>query len=237
MENFVNVVLCGLAVNLLACIIWNVSPGIAAKIRERVPWMDKFLNLTVAVILLFACTLFSLLTNDKMKPAAQGGPAIRTAQARTVPPGIKPGAITIKASDGQPLSSSTAATLNKLVDVILQEQTTYVGESFGPDAHENFTRVQLRIFKEEDTPGKIVKALGENQRFLSIVTAIRAMPAAEQQEVLSRAGHTYHPTWNQLEMDSTIDSREELRRGQTEAGQEGERLIAQRIVALVKSLL
>jgi hypothetical protein len=64
------------------------------------------------------------------------------------------------------------------------------------------------------------------KKFTTTAQAIRGLPAQQRSEILNRAATIYKPTWAQL---GRID-----RSGQTDAGQQAEREIARKIVALVK---
>jgi hypothetical protein len=71
--------------------------------------------------------------------------------------------------------------------------------------------------------------LRKDKEFTNVVLALKASPPHEQQKLLDAALNTRRPTWAEL---GRID-----RQGQTEAGQEAEKMIAEAIVNLVKELL
>jgi hypothetical protein len=139
-------------------------------------------------------------------PAASNTPPVNSGNT-PVPPNIKP---------------------DKLIEIIKQQQEKNVRLSYGEEASQNFSSVDLANFVREKTTAKIAEELKGNNEFLDTVSAVKAMPPAERQKLLDRAAVTYKPTWAQL---GKIDPS-----GQTEAGQRAERMIAEAIVNLVKEL-
>jgi hypothetical protein len=126
-------------------------------------------------------------------------------------------------------NSTIKAKPSKLADFIRTEQSKYVKESFGEEAYESFTQKDLDSFTKEKRPAQIVAELRHNNEFLDIVRAIKAMPPAERQRLLASSRELSHPTWRELGRIS--------REGQTDAGQQAERMIAKAIVAEVERLL
>ena len=118
---------------------------------------------------------------------------------------------------------------DSLIDLIRATQRQHVRESWGERASECFTDVNLATFKKENVTKKIVDQLRNDQNFLAIVHALRALNGQQRSELLERASATYKPTWAQL---GKID-----RLGQTDAGQQAEKEIAAAIVELVKEML
>lgn len=136
-----------------------------------------------------------------------------------------------------PSPTSTIGGSNKLVVIIEQQQRVYVGESSGLEAPDNFTTVRLDLFIRNGTVDEIVESLKVDPEFRKVVEDIRAMPPQERETVLREGGVAYSKTWEQLNLDPIIDTPEDLRRGQTRAGQTAQRMIAEGIVNLVRSLL
>jgi len=116
-----------------------------------------------------------------------------------------------------------------LIALIKQQQRVHVRESWGEWDYQCFTWDDLRWFQKEDVPAEITKKLAKDAKFAAIVRGIKEMKPAERNKLLKRASRTYKPTWAQLGRIT--------RAGQTDAGQEAERLIAGAIVQLVTRTL
>jgi hypothetical protein len=89
-------------------------------------------------------------------------------------------------------------------------QRKYVRESFGTNADQCFTDVDLAIFRKNKTVEKIEKELSGSRRMTAIISELKSMPIVQQEEILDKANSTFKPTWAQL---GKIDCA-----GQTEAG-------------------
>jgi len=116
-----------------------------------------------------------------------------------------------------------------LIELIKQEQAIYVGESYGQWAHECYTWDDLAAFNHDDVPGKIVKKLKADAKFVALVRQIKEMAPSARSELLRQGANTYKPTWAQLGRISPA--------GQTDAGQQAERRVAAAIVGLVRRLM
>jgi hypothetical protein len=86
----------------------------------------------------------------------------------------------------------------------------------------------LDEFKKKATDKIVTNKLRHNGEFLEVVLAIKQMSLSEQQKLLDQALGTYKPTWAARGPIS--------HEGQTEAGQEAERIIAGAVVELVREL-
>jgi uncharacterized membrane protein YuzA (DUF378 family) len=115
-----------------------------------------------------------------------------------------------------------------LIEIIVKEQRDNVRESFGELRGQNFSVEDLQNFKKTGKLKAILARLKTDSEFLDVVLAIKRMPATERQKLLNKAENTYKPTWEQM---GKVD-----RTGQTTAGQDAERMIAEGIVNLVKEL-
>lgn len=124
----------------------------------------------------------------------------------------------------------------KLIAVIAKLQRDNVSDSAGLMAYQCFTDDALTEFKKANIPDQVAEDLKHDAEFLSLVLTIKAMSPPNRQKLLSRASGTYRRTWAQLGLNPALASQDELRRGQTAAGSEAERLIAEAIVDLVKLL-
>jgi hypothetical protein len=116
-----------------------------------------------------------------------------------------------------------------LIKLIEKVQRQYVRLSYSPQGCCCYTTEELDKFKKNKTIDKIVASLRKDKNFLKIVTDLRSMPKDQLTKALGFAAQTYHPTWAEIGEISP--------KGQTDAGQEAERLIAEAIVGLARELL
>jgi len=136
-----------------------------------------------------------------------------------------------------PPSPSPKVNPERLIDIISQLQVEYVRESFGLESGQCFTDVDFKTFMHEKTTDKIVEGLRRDQDFIAVVNAIRDMNTEHRSALLNRARRHYKSTWAELGLDPRTTSANELRRGQTDAGQQAEKLIAQAVVDLVRQMI
>jgi hypothetical protein len=113
-----------------------------------------------------------------------------------------------------------------LVDVVRWQQLTNVRESTGTLAHECFTSDDLVQFRRRGVPGAVAVRLKAAGEFPDVVRALAALSREERDSAYAGARGTARPTWRQM---GFIDS---AGRGQTEAGQAAEFMIAEAIVAV-----
>lgn len=123
-----------------------------------------------------------------------------------------------------------------LVQTIKDKQRENISDSTGTEDYQGFTEVKLAEFKKAGVPAQVTAELKGDANFIDLVLAIKAMPPSARQSLLARAAHTYRQPWSQLNLDPSSAPKTDLLRGQTRAGSEAEREIAQSIVALVKNL-
>jgi len=112
-----------------------------------------------------------------------------------------------------------------VTDVIRWQQRTHVKVSTGTLAHEAFTDDDLHTFKARKVPGRVVAAIAGTDDFEAVRQTFEAAPPAERERILRVARTVGRPTWREM---GFIDREG---RGQTEAGREAERLLAEAIVA------
>jgi hypothetical protein len=139
-----------------------------------------------------------------------------------------------------PTPSATATTKGnpeRLIDLIQQLQHEHVRDSFGVQAGQCFTDKDLARFKADRVTAELVGQLKDDKDFLAIVDSIRGMGSAERTKLLDRAQQTYKKTWAELGYDPATSPPAKLREGQTDAGQEAERSIAEAVVELVRQKL
>jgi predicted small secreted protein len=116
----------------------------------------------------------------------------------------------------------------QLISIIQEQQRKNVKESWGELAYQCFTDDDLARFIKNKRTEQIRESLKRDPEFLDVVLAIRQMEPSERKKLLISADKPLRPTWAELGRIS--------REGQTEAGQEAERMIATAIVKLVKEL-
>ena len=144
--------------------------------------------------------------------------------------------IHVAALEGQPSAAtesaapaSAEAAAQRLNRIIGRQQAKHVRESFGQAAHECFTSSDLELFRERRTPMQIGLAVARLSEFHSIVKELASLPSAERGRLLAGLRRPLRPTWAELGRIT--------RRGQTDAGNLAERLIADAIVDLVEQVL
>jgi|GEM_PF-3549005 hypothetical protein len=119
--------------------------------------------------------------------------------------------------------------LDKIIDIIKEQQTIFVKESYGENANQCFTDIDLQKFMAKEVPNTIRNNLQKSNEYLAIVIALKNMDPVKRQQLLSNAQNTFKPTWGEMGRIS--------REGQTDAGQSAEKLIAASIVDLTKNLM
>ena len=117
----------------------------------------------------------------------------------------------------------------KIIRIIEERQRKHVRKSTGELAHESFTEDDLTQFIENKTPERITATLKTDKSFIEVAIAIKQLPASERETLLETGRNTFRPTWAEL---GRIDPE-----GQTDAGQEADKLIAEAIVQLTQELI
>jgi hypothetical protein len=132
----------------------------------------------------------------------------------------------------QEVTAKQQATLKKaeeIISFIHRKQRRHVRESWGELANECFTRADLEKFERTSTAAKIAASLNRDPKFREVVVAIGELDANSRTELLTRANRPLRRTWAEIGRIT--------RKGQTEAGNQAEQLIASAIVTLVEELL
>lgn len=127
------------------------------------------------------------------------------------------------------LSVSVKVQPEKLIEIIKQQQALYVKESWGSEAYQCFTDNDLKKFKESKVTQKITQELRTDNKFIDVVLAIKTIPKGNWQDLKESSLITFKPTWSKIGKIS--------REGQTETGQQAEKMIAKAIVDLVVELV
>jgi hypothetical protein len=122
----------------------------------------------------------------------------------------------------------------KLIEIIKQQERDYVKDSTGTEDYRCFTDDNYADFmKKKD---QIPTQLKQNNEFVSVVLAIKAMNPDDRQKLLDQGSQTYRRTWSDRGLIPGKDPAEKLKQGQSIAGSNAERVIAEEIVNLVKDL-
>lgn len=116
-----------------------------------------------------------------------------------------------------------------LTDVVRWQQLRAVRESTGELRGQCFTDDDLDAFRSRNVPAQIVERLTRAPEFGLIADALRTLPRDQRAEAYRAARTPARPTWREM---GFIDP---LGRGQTEAGQRGERLVAAAIVDAIEA--
>lgn len=182
------------------------------KHSNRINWSQIFVGVVVGALLGIGGTFFGLQGRISKLEGI-----VEQFRADTQQP--KPSAI----------PRSTNAKPEELISIVQEQQRKNVRESYGELAHQCFTEDDLTRFVQTTTTERITGSLKRDPRFLDVVLAIRDMEPGERSTLLISADKPLRPTWAELERIS--------REGQTEAGQEAEKMIATAIVTLVKELV
>lgn len=125
-------------------------------------------------------------------------------------------------------SQSSSVNPEQLIGIIKSQQKAEVKESSSESASQNFSKNDLDDFKKKNVPKSVVDKLKRDSHFIDVVLAIKQMEPSPRQDLLNQGVQTYKKTWAQLGKVGP--------EGQTEAGQEAERMIAKAIIDLVKEL-
>lgn len=116
--------------------------------------------------------------------------------------------------------------------IIKDKQKAHVKTSTGEERGECFTEEDFANFQQEKIIDKIKDALRGDNHFLETVIAIQKMPPPERQKFLTLCATIARPAWSTLGSKFDRKSGE----GQTKAGHEAEKNIAESIVGLVKEI-
>jgi hypothetical protein len=167
-------------------------------------------------------------TSTSLQPSAGGSAPASNAPATAVP--TPP-----QASSGDS-PAPRAVDTEKLIQIVQRKEREQVRDSTGAAASQCFTDADLASFRKARIPQKVAATLKKDADFIELVLAIKAMGPSPRQNLLGRAKTTYRLSWDRMNLDPNTASQDELRRGQTSAGSDAERLIAESIVDLVDDL-
>lgn len=117
----------------------------------------------------------------------------------------------------------------ELIKIIEDQQRGHVKQSCGEFGYQNFGQRDLDEFKKKEVSKQIKDELKQNGEFKEVLLAIKRLSPGDQQKLFEQASGTYQRTWAELGKISC--------EGQTEAGQEAEKIIAGSIVDLVRDNL
>ncbi len=126
---------------------------------------------------------------------------------------------------------------DRLIEIIKELQKEFVRESYGVYDGQNFTDEDLNDFINRKKTDEIEKRLKSSNDFAATIAVIREMPPAEQEKLLNMARQTYKETWGQKGLDPAVTPPDTLRKYQTDAGQEAEKMIAKTVVNLATKMI
>lgn len=118
---------------------------------------------------------------------------------------------------------------NVLLTYIQRTQRQFVRASYGPLEHQCFTDADLVRFVRAGIPGRVAATAKSSAEFRVLISSIRPMSVQDRERLLRAARNEFRPTWEQLGRISP--------EGQSEAGQQADRLIAQVIAAVAVQML
>ena len=113
--------------------------------------------------------------------------------------------------------------------LIQKQQRLHVRESYGELAHQCFTAVDLDEFKRAGKPARIARGLRDAKEVAGAVSALRGLSQEQRTKLLATCRTALRPTWARLGRISG--------EGQTLAGNQAERMIADAIVDMVVQLI
>lgn len=117
---------------------------------------------------------------------------------------------------------------NKLSQIIKKQQKRYVKESCGTLDYQCFTEKDLERFKGNRTTTVVTNSLQQDISFWRVILWLKNLPTERKENMFEQAKETYKPTWAELGEVSC--------KGQTQAGQEAERMIADAVEKLARDL-
>lgn len=198
----------------------------------------RYLSPDVRLVAVILSIFIFVIIFSKSNTTTTAQTEIRNERDTSTPQEIRPREGSNKNSNtSPPISSPDVYGPSRLIYIIRQKQDAEVRKSSGLWAQDNFTDEDLKEFMEKNTVQQIVESLQVDQEFLTTVEAIKSMPSDQQEELLQSGLHTYKRTWTERGLNPKKANPEKLSEGQTEAGQMAEKLIAEGIVNLVRSLL
>jgi hypothetical protein len=115
---------------------------------------------------------------------------------------------------------------NKLSRIIKEQQKKYVKASYGTYDYQCFTDKDLEVFKKNNIPEKIASSLKQDKSFRNVIIWLKKMESTKKEQIFNQALDTYKKTWEEMGKIS--------REGQTNAGSEAEKSIAETIVRLAQ---
>jgi hypothetical protein len=191
-------------------------------LKENIQWIFSGIGVTVllAIIGLF---------RRKKRPSEVGPDPSSAQQAfgnRNIQSGHDTNIIVQNiAFGGKTMTNNPAAIRNKAIELVKRVQREHVRESFGEAGHECFTDDNLEEFQRNRIPETICDRLSINDGFIELVKDITNLEAREKSSILKELRTVYKPTWAEIGRISP--------EGQTDAGQEAERQIANAIADLI----
>ncbi len=113
-----------------------------------------------------------------------------------------------------------------LITIIQEQQDRFVEKSWGESAPECFTWNNLKRFKQENTIPQVQTNLRRSGKFSDLVDMLAQLPETRRNDVFQEGRDTFKETWEKIGK-VTIE-------GQTDAGQQAEKMIAEAVVELAR---
>jgi len=129
------------------------------------------------------------------------------------------------------LSQAAQLVERDLIQYIKTQQGLHVRLSTGVLAHQCFTDADLDKFVAEGVHLSVARAARRSPSFLAIVVRLGTLSEEQRKLLLADARRFSHPTWAQLRRITEDGS------GQTEAGQQAERLISGALVDAAEGIM
>ncbi len=113
-----------------------------------------------------------------------------------------------------------------IITIVEIKQDRHIRKSYREE--DCFTWADLDDLKSSDKLGRMIENLNGNSHFLKMVLETNKLSPEDWNALKERTLNTYLPTWDELGKVGP--------EGQTQAGQEGQKLIAKMVVDLVTKL-
>lgn len=130
---------------------------------------------------------------------------------------------------GTAVASQTTQEASKLIAFVREQQRHFVRPSFSET--NCFTWIDLTELRAFVASKEAAKAIRDDPGFKTTVESLKQVTSAQRAGVYNSAIRIRRPTWREM---GFIDA---AGRGQTEAGQQGDILVGQQVVRLVREAI
>ncbi len=132
-------------------------------------------------------------------------------------------------ADAATASAAQTYANHPLLKFVKKQQHRFVRESWGEQAEECFTDLDLLALRQQIASDEVAKRIRADEEFASVVDALKKTNANERKTIFHAAMQVYRRTWREMGYIDQVN-----RSGQTEAGQQGDRLVGQLTIDLVR---